>query len=75
MIVNIDREPKYSLYYIGGIILEILKEQDHISIDELYQKTKQLIDENLYIDFIYYSLDWLYMLSLIEIEKDKVKLC
>ncbi|KHL97007.1 hypothetical protein QW71_03555 [Paenibacillus sp. IHB B 3415] len=75
MIVNIDREPKYSLYYIGGIILGILKKQDHISIDELYQKTKQLIDENLYIDFIYYSLDWLYMLSLIEIEKDKVKLC
>uniref|UniRef100_UPI00403F0BD4 ABC-three component system middle component 6 n=1 Tax=Paenibacillus sp. FSL R5-0470 TaxID=2921641 RepID=UPI00403F0BD4 len=75
MIVNIDREPKYSLYYIGGIILEILKKQDHISIDELYQKTKYLIDENLYIDFIYYSLDWLYMLSLIEIEKDKVKLC
>lgn len=75
MIVNIDREPKYSLYYIGGIILGILKKQDYISIDELYQKTKQLIDENLYIDFIYYSLDWLYMLSLIEIEKDKVKLC
>lgn len=25
MIINIDREPKYSLYYIGGIILDLLK--------------------------------------------------
>ncbi|MEK4209271.1 MULTISPECIES: ABC-three component system middle component 6 [Paenibacillaceae] len=75
MIINIDREPKYSLYYIGGIILDLLKKHDSLSIDELYEKTKSIIDSNLYIDFIYYSLDWLYMLSLINIEQDKVKIC
>ncbi|WP_397376278.1 ABC-three component system middle component 6 [Paenibacillus xylanexedens] len=75
MIINLDREPKYSLYYIGGLILEILSKHISISIDDLYSKVKTKVDKNLYIDFIYYSLDWLFLLSLVEIEEDKVTLC
>ncbi|MBX4265895.1 ABC-three component system middle component 6 [Clostridium estertheticum] len=75
MIINIDREPKYSLYYIGGIILELLNKNHKISIENLYKNVKVMIDENLHIDFLYYSLDWLYILSLIKVNENKVMLC
>lgn len=75
MIINIDREPKYSLYCIGGITLEELYRSKNISIEDLHEKLKHIIDENLHIDFLYYTLDWLYLLSLINIEEDKVVLC
>jgi hypothetical protein len=75
MIINIDREPKYSLYYIGAIILKILKKHKCVSIEELYNYVKNEIDKNLHIDFIYYSLDWLYILSLIKLDENRVILC
>jgi len=75
MIINQDREPKYSLFYIGSIILEILDKSKGISIDELYVQVKEQIDKNLHIDFLYYSLDWLYILSTIKLEGNKVIRC
>jgi len=41
----------------------------------LYIEIKSHISENVHIDFLYYALDWLYLLSLIEIDKNKVMLC
>lgn len=75
MIININREPKYSLYYIGAIILQLLKKNNTLTIDIIYGKVKNIVDKNLHIDFVYYSLDWLYMLSLIKLDKNKVMLC
>lgn len=75
MIININREPKYSLYYIGSIILEELERNISISIETLFTKISSRIDENLHIDFLYYSLDWLYILSLVRVEGDRVEQC
>ncbi|ACA55440.1 hypothetical protein FDC45_15690 [Clostridium botulinum] len=76
MIINIDRDPKYSLYYIGGIILDLLNSNNkNLSIEIIYTKVKNIVDKNIHIDFIYYSLDWLYMLSLINISENRVILC
>lgn len=76
MIINIDRDPKYSLYYIGGIILDLLNSNNkNLSIEIIYTKVKNIVDKNIHIDFIYYSLDWIYMLSLINISENRVILC
>ncbi|EDT83668.1 hypothetical protein EXN65_20770 [Clostridium botulinum] len=76
MIINIDRDPKYSLYYIGGVILDLLNSNNkNLSIEIIYTKVKNIVDKNIHIDFIYYSLDWLYMLSLINISENRVILC
>ncbi|ACQ53417.1 hypothetical protein AGE29_03690 [Clostridium botulinum] len=76
MIINIDRDPKYSLYYIGGIILDLLNSNNkNLSIEIIYTKVKNIVDKNIHIDFIYYSLDWLYILSLINISENRVILC
>jgi hypothetical protein len=76
MIINPDREPKYSLYYIGAIILKtITKEGSGMNLDKIVKKLKIEIDEELNINFIYYALDWLYLISLIDIKENKVILC
>lgn len=75
MIINLERSPDYSLYYIGGIVVEYLKKHGKSQIEQLYIEVKSHISENVHIDFLYYALDWLYLLSLIEIDKNKVMLC
>jgi len=76
VIVNVDREPKYSLYYIGAVILEELKSNgDAPTIDDLFETIRLKVDRNLYVDFLYYSLDWLFLLSLIRLDEDRVVLC
>jgi len=75
MIINLDREPKYSLYYIGSIIIEELKNNQSIPLEVLLKKVRTKIDKNLHIDFLYYSLDWLFLLSLIQVQGNRVELC
>ena len=75
MIINMDREPKFSLYYIGAEIIKYLKVSNNVSIETIHMQLRKIIDENLHIDFIYYSLDWLFMIALIEVEEDRVILC
>ena len=75
MIINIEREPKYSLYYLGGIILESLLDKNSAKIDELYNLCLINVDENLHIDFFYYALDWMYIRSIIKMNDGKVILC
>lgn len=75
MIINLDREPKYSLYYIGAIILEQLKAANSLPLESLFDIVRAEIDTDLSIDFVYYTLDWLYLLSLIRLNGDRVGLC
>ncbi len=72
MIINIEREPDLSLYYLGGIILSFLEEKKIIPIEEVFLKIQQQIQKNIHADFIYYTLDWLFLLSLIKIKEGKV---
>lgn len=72
MIINVEREPDLSLYYLGGIILSILKKVSIIEIDELLTKIRLETKESIHIDFLYYALDWLFLLSLIKLDERKV---
>lgn len=74
MIINNKREPMYSLYFLGGIILRILNSSNNKMIDELFEKCKKEINQDIHIDFFYYALDWLFMLSIIEL-KEGGKVC
>lgn len=70
MIVNYDMPPKYSFYYIGSVILNYLKSTNsHVNIDLLFNYLKSEIDEDMSINFLYLSLDWLYLLSLIKLDE------
>lgn len=72
MIINCEREPKLSLYYLGAQVIRILKETNSISIDELISMLGELTAEELHVNFVYYTLDWLYLLSLVRVEEEQI---
>ena len=72
MIVNAEREPDYSLYYWGSILLEILESTDVMPIEELLSETKNRLNKEIHIDFLYYTIDWLFLLSLVSIREGRV---
>lgn len=72
MIVNVEREPELSLYYLGSVLLKILKSKKVIPIDVLFQEIQNQLKRKIHVDFLYYALDWLFLLSLIKIEEGKI---
>ena len=72
MIVNYERELELSLYYLGGILLQILEQEKGISLEALLSEVQERLNKKIHVDFMYYALDWLFLLSLIRIEEGKV---
>lgn len=72
MIINMEREPDLSLYYLGSVVLKILEQVKVISIDDILQEIQNQLKKKVHVDFIYYALDWLFLLSLVKIEEGKV---
>lgn len=75
MIINIDRTPTLSLYYLGGIVLDILNDSKGETTDKLFEKLKAKINTHIHIDFFYYTLDWLFLLSLIILKNGVISKC
>ena len=74
MIINFEREPIFSLYFLGGVILKILNEKGSEILDILYEDLKKSIKRDIHIDFFYYTLDWLFISSLIKLDKGRVSI-
>ena len=72
MILNSQRQPEFSLYYLGGVLLKILEQVKVISIENLLEKSQQHLKEKVHVDFIYYALDWLYLLELVRVKEGRV---
>lgn len=75
MIINVDRDPILSLYYLGGVVLDILNDSAEETTDGLFEKLKAKIDRYIHIDFFYYTLDWLFLLSLITLKNGVISKC
>lgn len=67
MILNFERAPKYSLYFIGAKVLAILKEQSNVTIEDIYQQLQVVYNGDLSISYLYLTLDWLYIIEKINI--------
>lgn len=66
LIVNCNREPQYSLFYLGAKVLEICyNKRSPISIDIIYKELVAKI-QNLGLDYFYLTLDWLFLIGKIE---------
>lgn len=71
MIINLERGPLLSLYYLGAKIIEILSEDPILLLDDLYDNLKKKEKRNILLTF-YYALDWLFIQSLIELQGRRV---
>lgn len=75
MIMSANLNPKYSLYYIGGIILRMLQQERSLNINTLVENILKEYDYNINIEYIYYSVDYLYLMSLIKADGGYIELC
>lgn len=71
MLLNKDTNPKRDLYYIGAIVIQhILEEQDNLDIASIYQNIKNEIE--ISFNLFTQTLDWLYILDIIDFNEKKV---
>lgn len=63
MLVPNDKSPKYSLYYIGALLLKTLKEKENHDFFYIYNlmKAEYGISFKLYI----LTIDWLYLAGIL----------
>lgn len=76
MIIDKNVNPERDLYYLGGLLIDLLSKKKNEEIDyiELYKafRKKQEITINLYS----LTLDWLFILGLVEKGGEgKIKRC
>jgi hypothetical protein len=70
MIVDTDTNPKNQVYYIGALVLDVLKKQQDVLFD--FFDTFQRLNETHKISMGLYvlSLDWLFVINAIRNNKD-----
>lgn len=74
MIVDVDTNPQNQIYYIGGLILNILKQQKNVvfSYMDVFETLNK--EHKVSINLYTLSLDWLYLLGTINYnEKGLIK--
>ena len=69
MILSNNSNPKNSLYYIGGIILTLIKKKNNYDYLELYTQLKT--NYNVSFQLYNFALDWLYLISAIEFDEEE----
>ena len=73
MLLPDNIHPENSIYYNGAIVLSILQKNDNIEMLELYQLVKKV--RNMSFSIFVLSLDWLYLIDVAQLKKEKVELC
>jgi len=73
MLLPDNIHPELTIYYNGSIVLNTLQNNDNIEMLELYSKVKKI--QNMSFSIFVLSLDWLYLIDVAILQKEKVKLC
>ncbi len=73
MLLPDNIHPENSIYYNGGIVLNIIQNNSNIEMLELFQLVKEV--RNMSFTTFILSLDWLYLIDVAVLENEKVKLC
>ena len=69
---NID--PKKSIYYTGGMVLQLIQKSGNMGVFDLYSEVKSKYGMSFPVMLL--SLDWLYLIGAATVTKSgKVKLC
>jgi len=69
MIVSRDIHPERDFYYLGGKLIEILDQSKDLDFDffKIYDLLKN--DENISLNLYVLTLDWLYLIGVVKINK------
>lgn len=79
MIISKELNPKNNLYLIGANIMKIMSssKQNLYGIMFIYEEYKKKYNKDISLNNLVYGLDWLYLIDVIEYDKDKkmIKKC
>ena len=70
MIILTESEPEFSLYYVGGHILDFFSDGLSLYVTEIFSKLREVISLEITFNRVMYTLDWLYMIGLIDRKAD-----
>jgi len=73
MLLPDNIHPENTIYYNGAIVLEVLQKNPSIEMLELYNLVKKV--RNISFPLFILSLDWLYLIDIIDLKNEKVELC
>lgn len=75
MIVENNINPQRSLYYLGALIINefISRKEEELDFLELYKSVKG--QENISMDSLILTLDWLFLNGIVEHKNRMIKKC
>lgn len=65
-----NNNPKNSLYYVGAKALKIIRKNNGLTINEIYEEMR--INRKITIQIVAHSLNWLFLLGVIVATKEGV---
>ncbi len=75
MIKGKDIHPERSIYYLGAILIEIMKIASDKDLNSISLFHKFCEKEKVSIEMFTLTLDWLFLLGLVESDKGRIKTC
>lgn len=73
MLMPDNIRPKNSIYYNGALVLKVLQETKEQELLELYQAVLKEVKMSFSVYIL--CLDWLYLINVAKLKKEKVILC
>lgn len=75
MIIGRDINPKKKIYYLGGLVIDILKQnpKQNIAFLDVFHKVNE--KEKISVNLFTFTLDWLFLLGVVDIYKGHIKRC
>ena len=73
MLMPDNIRPKNSIYYNGALVLKVLQETKEQELLELYQAVLKEVKMSFSVYIL--CLDWLYLINVARLKKEKVILC
>ncbi len=73
MLLPDNIHPENSLFYNGGLILQVLYKNNGLDLLKLYQEVKQT--KSMSFPVFLLCLDWLYIANIAEVKDGRVELC
>jgi hypothetical protein len=76
MIISKDTNPEKDLYFLGAMVIDALQATDETNVDYLTLMNTLRSKLNITNSLFVLSLDWLYLLGLIDLsEEGNIKKC
>lgn len=76
MIVDKNINPERDLYYLGGVLINLIESNKSKEFDYIYLYNLMKSEKDISINLFSLTLDWLFILGLVKNgTKGKIKIC